>query len=77
MKPAAYGSFTNYVDKILAFLTTFPPALTLSMVLTLTKSGHFWTNYLPRLVNVVCERPPTLKAAAFRGRVQGCCGSAK
>ena len=23
----------------------------------LTKSGHFWTTYLPCLVNVVCERP--------------------
>ena len=23
----------------------------------LTKNGHFWTTYLPRLVNVVCERP--------------------
>ena len=22
-----------------------------------TKSGHLWTTYLPRLVNVVCERP--------------------
>ena len=26
------GSFTNYVDKILVFLTTYPPALTFSMV---------------------------------------------
>jgi len=24
----------------------------------LTKSGHFWSTYLPRLVYVVCERPP-------------------
>ena len=39
------------------FLTTYPPALTISMVWTLTNSGHFWTTYLPRLVNVVCERP--------------------
>ena len=23
----------------------------------LTKSGHFWTTYLPCLVSVVCERP--------------------
>ena len=23
----------------------------------MTKSGHFWITYLPRLVNVVCERP--------------------
>ena len=51
------GSFTNYVDKILAFLTTYTPPLTFSMAWTLTKSGHFWTTYLPCLVNVVCERP--------------------
>ena len=24
----------------------------------LTKSEHFWTTYLPCLVNVVCEQPP-------------------
>ena len=23
----------------------------------MTKNEHFWTTYLPRLVNVVCERP--------------------
>ena len=51
------GSFTNYVDKILGFLTTYPPVLTISIVWTLTKSGHFWTTCLPRHVNVVCERP--------------------
>ena len=55
------GSFTNYVDKILAFLTTYPPPPppggTFSIVWTSTKSGHFWTTYLPRFVNVVCERP--------------------
>ena len=42
------------------FLTTYPPIapmLTFSMAWTLTKSGHFWTTYLPRHVNVVCERP--------------------
>jgi hypothetical protein len=31
------------------FLTTYPPALTFSMVWKLTKSGHFWTTYLPTL----------------------------
>ena len=31
----------------------------------MTKSGHFWTTYLPRLVNVVCERPLTLKWMSF------------
>ena len=36
-------------------MTTNSPALTFSMELTLTKSGHFWTTYLPCLVNVVCE----------------------
>ena len=28
-----------------------------SVGMKLTKSGHFSTTYLPRLVNVVCERP--------------------
>ena len=59
------GAVTDYVDKILAFLTTYPPALTFSMVWTLTKRGHFWTTYLPRLVNVVCERPLIKKKAQF------------
>ena len=39
------------------FLTIYPPAFTFSMVWKFTKSGRFWTTYLPRLVNVVCERP--------------------
>ena len=48
-----WPKFTNWL-----FLTTYPPALTFSMVWTLTNSGYFWTTYLPGLVNVVCERPP-------------------
>ena len=40
---------------------TYNPALTISMVWTLTKSWHFCTTYLPYLVNVVCERPPRQK----------------
>ena len=43
------------------FLTTYPPALTFYMVWTLRKNGHFWTTYLPRLVNVVCKQPVTIK----------------
>ena len=39
------------------FLTTYPPALTFSMVWTLTKCGHFWTSYLPCLVNVIVNVP--------------------
>ena len=31
------------------FLTTYPPALTFSMVWTLAKSGHFWTFTLSSL----------------------------
>ena len=31
------------------FLTTYPPR-------TLTKNRHFLTNYLPLLVNIVCEQ---------------------
>ena len=47
------------------FLTTYPPVLTFSMVWTLTNSGHFWTTYLPRLVNVVCEQPCALKVRPY------------
>ena len=32
-------------------LTNFPPYE------TLTKSGHFWTTYLPCLLKVVCDQP--------------------
>ena len=39
------------------FRPTILPMFTFSMVWTLTKSGHFWTTYLPRLVKVVCEQP--------------------
>ena len=38
------------------FLTTYPSVMTSSIVWTLTKSAHFWTIYLPRLVNVVRKR---------------------
>ena len=50
-------TFTNYANKILAFFWLPTPVLTFSMVWTLTKSGHFWTTYLPCLLNVVCEWP--------------------
>ena len=53
------GSQTK-LTKFCPFLTTYPPALTFSIVWMLTKIGHFWTTYLPRLVNVVCEQPLTL-----------------
>ena len=45
------GSQTTFT-RFLLVLTTYPPALTFSMVWKFTKSGHFWTTYLPRLVNV-------------------------
>ena len=48
------------LTKFWLFLTNYPPALTFSMVWTLTKSGHFWTTYLPHLVNVVCQQPLNL-----------------
>ena len=52
---ASKGSFTNYVDKILAFLTTYPPPLTFSTLWT-TKRQYLWTTFPPTLVNIVCER---------------------
>ena len=51
------GRSQTTLTRFWLFLTTYPPALTFSMVYTLTKTGHFWNTYLPRLVNVVCERP--------------------
>ena len=39
-------------DKILAFLTTC-----VDIFFGMYKHRHFWTTYLPRLANVVCERP--------------------
>ena len=51
------GRSQTTLTRFSVFLTTYPPALTFSIVWTLTKSGYFWTTYLPRLVNVVCERP--------------------
>ena len=54
--------FTSYVNKILAFLTNCSPAALHWHLLwydrpvwTLTKSRHFKTTYLARLVNVVGE----------------------
>jgi hypothetical protein len=57
------GRSQTTLTRFWIFLTTYPPALTFSLVRILrmlTKSGHFWTTYLPRLANVVCERPLVL-----------------
>ena len=54
------GRSQTTLTRFCLVLTTYSPALTISMVWTLTNSGHFWTTYLPRLVNVDCERPPKL-----------------
>ena len=51
------GCSQTMLTRFRLFLTTYPPALTSSTVWALTKSGHFKTTYLPRLVNVVCEQP--------------------
>ena len=54
------GPFTNYVEKILAFFDHLPPCVDIFYGINVVKkSGHFWTTYLPRLVNVVCECPLT------------------
>ena len=49
------GSFTNYVDKILAFFDHLPSLLSLHFLPY--KSWHFQTTYPSLLINVVCERP--------------------
>ena len=56
----ALGPFTNYVDKIFGFFDHLPPCVDIFYGINIEKSGHFWTTYLPGLVNVVCERPPIL-----------------
>ena len=43
--------FVHKFDKILAFLTTC-----VDIFFGMYKHRHFWTTYLPRLANVVCER---------------------
>ena len=43
---------SNYVEKIVDFLTTC-----VDIFFGMYKHRHFWTTYLPRLANVVCERP--------------------
>ena len=52
-----WGRSQTTLTEFLLFLTTYPPALTFSMLWRLTESEHFWTTYLPCLVNIVCERP--------------------
>jgi hypothetical protein len=48
------------------FLTTYPPPLTFFMVWTLTKVDIFGPpTYLPRLVNVVIERPLSSKSWVY------------
>ena len=51
------GSFTNYVDKVLAFFDHLPPSVDIFYLMNVDKKQHFWTTYPPFLVNVVCERP--------------------
>ena len=51
------GRSQNMLTRFWFYSTTYRPALTIVIVWTLTKSGHFKTTYLPRLVNIVCERP--------------------
>ena len=43
----------------------FWPPTSLRWHFLLTKSEHFLTTYLPRLVNVVCECPLSLKIVCF------------
>ena len=49
-----WGLFTNYDDKILAFLDHLPPCVDIFYGINVDKKWIFLTSYLPRLVNVVC-----------------------
>ena len=55
------GSFTNYVDKILALFDHLPPCIDIFYLMIVDEYRHFWTTYPPLLVNVVCERPGSLR----------------
>ena len=55
------GRSQTTLTRFWLFLTSYPPVSTFPMVRKLTKNAHFWTTYLPCLVNVVCERPLILE----------------
>ena len=73
--PQNMGSFTNYVNKLMAFFwTTLPPLLTFSTLWMLPNRQHFWTSYPPpppSFVNVVCERPYTNLAESHHPYIVG------
>jgi hypothetical protein len=58
------GSFTNYVDKILAFFHHLPPCVDIFYGMNVDKKTNISEppTYLPSLVNVVCERPLSSQA---------------
>ena len=61
------GSITNYVDTIMAFLTTYlPPFVDIFYGMNVDKKWTFLTTYLPPLVNIVCERPLCLQTKMLR-----------
>ena len=53
------GPFPNYVDKILALIDNLPPCVDIFYSINVEKKVDNFgpPKYLPRLVNVVCERP--------------------
>ena len=56
------GSFTNYVDTFLAFFDHLPTfivdiVIRIKMICIIVDISS--APYLPRLVNIVCERPPS------------------
>ena len=57
LKKVVRGRSQTTLTRFWLFFTTYTHVLTFSMLQPLTNSGHFWTTYLPCLVNVVCERP--------------------
>ena len=65
------GPFTNYVDKSLAFFDHLLPCV--DIFYSINVDIYRPPTYLPRLVNVVCERPQTVKL----GRCELRCGQRK
>ena len=59
------GLFTNYDGKILAIFDHLPTCIDIFYGMNFDKKWTLLATYLPRLVNVVCERPLIQKVADF------------
>ena len=56
------GRSQDAVTRFCLFFDHLPPSIDIVYGIIVDKRGHFWTTYLPHLVNVVCERPLSPKS---------------